>query len=189
MSSPCWEEFFKRFGEYGELPTWGWFGKAPKKSLKMSLKDRKSIADHGRKRLKRAKFAFDKIQARRPGLLPKTPQHLKDHLSTLRVVADKDVVGKQSLKSLWDAITFDVADYSCEYCGRNTFEVFEEESHRRGLFLTVDHLVPKTEDPSAEWDPGNLRCACWSCNHIKGRLSKEAFEVELRSLAEAVRKK
>lgn len=185
MSSNSWKEFFERLERYGEIPTWGWFGKAPKENLEMSREDQESISGHGRSRLERAKFAYEKIERKRPGLLPKTPKHLDDHLEKLHVVWLESVVGEEKIKSFWAAITFDVADYSCAYCGRSTFEVYEEENHRRGLFLTVDHYVPKAQGGD-EWNPSNLRCACWSCNHIKGRLSKEAFKVELRSLAKAV---
>jgi hypothetical protein len=129
----------------------------------------------------RAAYSYRKLAAHRPILLPSSPQGLPDLIEMLWREAPK-VVGKQRLKNFWDAVIFDYDDYTCYHCGRNTFEVYKEESGRRGLFLVVDHLAPRA-DVGSRSRFTNLVTACWSCNTLKGRLPVQAFQAELASLA------
>lgn len=84
------------------------------------------------------------------------------------------------------------AGYTCQYCGRTAWEVFDEAngSEPRTLRFEIDHLVPKrkTED-STVFDAKNLVLACRSCNTIKGEMDEKRFRVELQSLGRAVHRK
>ena len=88
------------------------------------------------------------------------------------------------------AFLFNRAGYSCRYCRRTAWDVYDEDTGlqpRRTLRFEIDHLVPrrKTVDRS-QFDPGNLVVACRSCNTIKGEMAEDRFLIELRSLGCAV---
>ena len=184
LRSKTWRAFFARFRNYGQLPTWGWFKIAPDpKTLAFAESYLRKIQERGSKMADRAEVAFRRIKAKRPDLIPATPCELPKFVERLWLEAPK-VVGQRTWKNLWDAIVFELDDYRCQYCGRSTFEVFESEDHRRGLFLVVDHISPKT-DAGKKSSFDNHATACWSCNTMKGRLSREAFEHELHSLLES----
>ena len=90
---------------------------------------------------------------------------------------------------LWRAVIFNRDGYTCRYCGRSTWEV--EATQGRGLRFELDHSTPRARlgEDCDDFDGENIVTACRSCNVLKGQMDNTRFEVELRSLAEAVSRK
>ena len=88
------------------------------------------------------------------------------------------------------AFLFNRAGYSCRYCRRTAWNVYDEDTDpqpRRTLRFEIDHLVPKRKTADrTQFDSGNLVVACRSCNTIKGEMAEDRFLIELRSLGCAV---
>jgi hypothetical protein len=86
---------------------------------------------------------------------------------------------------LWRALVFNRDRYTCQYCGRSTWEVYEEQG--RGLRFELDHAIPRARLSNCDdFDPGNIITACRSCNVLKGQMETGRFRAELESLARAV---
>jgi 5-methylcytosine-specific restriction endonuclease McrA len=90
---------------------------------------------------------------------------------------------------LWRAVIFNRDGYTCRYCGRSTWEV--EAAQGRGLRFELDHATPRARlsMDCDDFDEENIVTACRSCNVLKGQMDSSRFEVELRSLAQAVKRK
>jgi 5-methylcytosine-specific restriction endonuclease McrA len=90
---------------------------------------------------------------------------------------------------LWRAVIFNRDGYTCRYCGRSTWDI--EAAQGRGLRFELDHSTPRAGlgEDCDDFDEGNIVTACRSCNVLKGQMDITHFEVEVRSLAEAVVRK
>lgn len=90
---------------------------------------------------------------------------------------------------LWRAMIFNRDGYTCRYCGRSTWDI--EAAQGRGLRFELDHCTARARlgEDGDDFDEGNIVTACRSCNVLKGQMDNIRFEVELRSLAEAVSSK
>ena len=90
---------------------------------------------------------------------------------------------------LWRAVIFNRDGYTCKYCGRSTWEV--EATQGRGLRFELDHSTARARlgEDCDDFDERNIVTACRSCNVLKGQMDNTRFEVELRSLADAVSRK
>ena len=76
--------------------------------------------------------------------------------------------------------------YSCRYCSRSAWEVFEESGHT--LRFHLDHRTAKAGTIDCDdFDLDDIVTACRSCNIVKGQMDEGRFIVELRSLARAAR--
>lgn len=87
------------------------------------------------------------------------------------------------------ALLLNESGYTCAYCRRTAWGVFEErsESGPRTLRFEIEHRETRRRLPDRSlFDSNNLAAACRSCNAIKAELLEETFLVELRSLARAV---
>jgi hypothetical protein len=75
--------------------------------------------------------------------------------------------------------------YTCGYCRRSAWDVFEEEG--RTLRFELDHRRARSRLADCDdFDLANIFAACRSCNVIKGQMDEETFLRELRSLGKAV---
>jgi len=92
---------------------------------------------------------------------------------------------------LWRAVIFNRDGYACRYCGRSTWEV--EATQGRGLRFELDHSTARARlgegEDCDDFDEGNIVTACRSCNVLKGQMDNARFEVELRSLSQALSRK
>lgn len=88
------------------------------------------------------------------------------------------------------AFLLNEAGYTCAYCRRTAWGVYEERSRGEGprtLRFEIDHHTTRgrLSEPS-QFEPANLVAACRSCNVIKGEMLPHRFLAELKSLGEAV---
>ena len=90
---------------------------------------------------------------------------------------------------LWRAVIFNRDGYTCKYCGRSTWDL--EAAQGRGLRFELDHSTARARlgEGCDDFDEENIVTACRSCNVLKGQMDSTRFEVELRSLAQAVNRK
>jgi 5-methylcytosine-specific restriction endonuclease McrA len=91
---------------------------------------------------------------------------------------------------VWRAFLLNRAGYTCLYCRRTAWGVYEEDAGSeppRTLRFEVDHRTTRRplQDPNG-FDLQNLVIACRSCNTIKAEMAETRFRRELRSLASAV---
>lgn len=66
-------------------------------------------------------------------------------------------------------------DYTCQDCGWRSPRDLEERriANRSGKFLTIDHIVPRSEGGPNHWS--NLQTLCSTCNPIKGKTLPDAL--------------
>lgn len=85
------------------------------------------------------------------------------------------------------AFLLDAAGYTCAYCHRTAWGVFEEKCEGelpRTLRFEVDHHTTRGRLTDRDrFDPENLVAACRSCNVIKGEMPVNRFLAELASLS------
>ena len=90
------------------------------------------------------------------------------------------------------AFLLNAAGYTCTYCHRTAWGVFEEKCEGelpRTLRFEVDHQTTRGRlaDPN-RFDPENLVAACRSCNVVKGEMPVSRFLSELKSLGGSVQR-
>jgi 5-methylcytosine-specific restriction endonuclease McrA len=107
-----------------------------------------------------------------------------------RHVPQSERCPKQVHWHLQRAFMLNASGYTCEYCRRTAWGVYDENAGaepRRTLRFEMDHRTPRRRmaDPN-DFNPGNVVIACRSCNTIKGEMPEDRFLLELKSLASAV---
>ena len=91
------------------------------------------------------------------------------------------------LRHFWRALLLNRDGYTCHYCRRSAWGVYEESVGKRTLRLELDHRIAKAQSPEqSDFAPSNITVACRSCNVLKGQMTIERFWAELHSLTQAV---
>jgi 5-methylcytosine-specific restriction endonuclease McrA len=57
--------------------------------------------------------------------------------------------------------------FKCQYCGNE----FKKQ------YLTLDHVIPKSQGGKTTWE--NIVCSCAKCNHSKGNKTPEQANIKL----------
>ena len=180
MSSESWEDLARTYQRYREVPAWSGGKETPNNQGLLPRVIIREMRDRGARAAAEVARALERLR-RRPGF-PAAPRELEQkHMA--EVVRAR--FSRVALAGLWEALIFDRDDYTCRYCGRSAWAVWQAEGRRRTLRLVVDHVRPRArlgERRSLE----NTATACGSCAAIKTVLPSDPFLDELRSLATAV---
>jgi hypothetical protein len=183
-TATTWAGVIARYIEYRQMKTWRGRTHGP---------DGRELPDHldGRSATKlEAKLRREIDDAVKAKHLPPKPHPWRDG-GFSAFLKSKGVAGRPARKcptwiqQIRKAVVLNRDRYTCRYCGRTAWGVFEEEG--RTLRFEMDHGTARARIPNCDdFDLTNIFAACRSCNVIKGQMEEQPFRRELRSLARAV---
>lgn len=181
-----WTEVIARYTTFLQVESWRGRTHTPDgKEIR-----NKVDADEAQKRAERLKSRLRELEANRalPPLDSPFSQSAVDRMLSGVLPKQIDRRFDQSpgwLQDLWRAIVLNKHGYTCYYCHRTAWGVYEELSAT--LRIELDHKIAKSRlDERDDFDVENIVAACRSCNEVKGQMTVAHFLRELKSLARAV---
>jgi len=184
VPAPSWADALDRYTKFLQVPSWRASVRRTGQEMGLSPTDAKRLRDQMLAALGRV--LGDRFQTTKPS---------SGHLVELWARRARSIPRSERCPSRLQvhfqrAFLLNAGGYTCAYCGRTAWGVYEEKCHGelpRTLRFEVDHRTTRgrLEDPS-RFDPKNLVAACRSCNVVKGEMSPKRFLAELESLGNAV---
>ncbi len=183
MPATSWSEALERYITFLQVPTWRESVKrgGEEKAACLSATDANALRDKMLLALGRA--SDGRLLAARP-----SSKHLSEFWSRRERSTPRSERCPSSLQVHFQrAFLLNAGGYSCAYCHRTAWGVFEEQCQGespRTLRFEVDHYTTRGRLADRDgFDPKNLVAACRSCNVIKGEMPASRFLSELASLA------